>query len=694
MPVIRLVAPVDARTVVPGMARVPAAVVPAPTLPPSMPTVPVAHTATPPPPPTSGQRGIKRSASGTFRCTPPSAPPPAPEPDNSATRRQLEELLNGGRVSEPLLRRFAKFSDIERSRLEAHVRQICGHCDEPDNRRQWLRCFMGRTLEARRFAIRFFGTLLPRGAYADDCAGTLRHLWRLRRAADGERVVDQILRLCECIGDGDESKLAAAGALVQQAAAVDVESRFQRCRFARRAFCQDGVSAADCNRIWPELLAMPTDQHRGMLHLLAAIDASELDIDSYEALVNDCVDDDNLQFYADTLIALCGTRGTPQQRCNIVRSVMENPLIALQNTEGFCEAVPALACNNLDGMPEVICTLNNAWVSEHNMDFITWARPFCERVGSEDAAGLLDSLFVNVSVEDRAAFASACAGLLESPLHGVLVADYIDDMTDREPRDWDNAAREYLARHPNGVVDTENVMHARRISRTEKAIAWLQGEFSTQAMDVGALIRKFATLLEAIAAREIGTEPYASLHRKRNGQPEYANAQRILVGPADDRDFTEPLNTGPLLKLTREDIRLDTLLALVWAACERYVHKQPTPQQEAQTSLNLTHSLLLGLAQCVEDDGHGVCPAGISQRLVQVVQGYYPEIQLDLHSPQAILLACGAEFEREYPEVRDEATLAAFAARSKAHALTYYPADSEGYALFASQLDDYIELLR
>lgn len=192
--------------------------------------------------------------------------------------------------------------------------------------------------------------------------------------------------------------------------------------------------------------------------------------------------------------------------------------------------------------------------------------------------------------------------------------------------------------------NTENVMDRKLIHRAHlgmQAIDRLVGDRA--ASDFESIIRN------DIVPFVQGTDDpsfNAVMDVQRGGTTERTNAVRTLVGARQRGDYSEALVTNPPWN---GDIHLGTAVAKVWLAIQRY--QAPRAQDTEAHQRNMRFTLARNLAQCIEDDGHRVCEVGLAERLVLVLQGYYPGIALD-DTPAQVL----SEMARRWADERGNRT--------------------------------------
>jgi hypothetical protein len=77
----------------------------------------------------------------------------------------------------------------------------------------------------------------------------------------------------------------------------------------------------------------------------------------------------------------------------------------------------------------------------------------------------------------------------------------------------------------------------------------------------------------------------------------------------------------------------------VMRAIEGYRPVHASPSEVALAQENLGHSLVRALSDCLDEQGKVICREGYRQQLLSVLQGYYPEVMLDLVPSPGRMLA-------------------------------------------------------
>ena len=125
----------------------------------------------------------------------------------------------------------------------------------------------------------------------------------------------------------------------------------------------------------------------------------------------------------------------------------------------------------------------------------------------------------------------------------------------------------------------------------------------------------------------------------RNGRPALEAARRVL-GPAQgfgDRGATIT-DDGNRLNVDNQGlgvVPMARICAVIWHAIDSI--ESPAGTEAATEALRQERrdALVLALSRCVEDMGHIVCAPGQSQRLVLVLQGYVPGVQVEIYDAPA-----------------------------------------------------------
>lgn len=179
--------------------------------------------------------------------------------------------------------------------------------------------------------------------------------------------------------------------------------------------------------------------------------------------------------------------------------------------------------------------------------------------------------------------------------------------------------------------DEENVMRHERIDASRYAVAYLRANMPKPKPKKS--LSQFEAYLDTLTPQ--GPKPPTATDLK--------NTVRTLRGKWCHGDLGMAIKDNETLVMADDRVGIADLFTWVWQAIALHMPQSDDAQEQAQDQANMRHSLVLSLAQCIEADDHRVCAVGISQRLLQVLQGYYP-IHLDVITPQARLCALTQEF--------------------------------------------------
>ena len=163
---------------------------------------------------------------------------------------------------------------------------------------------------------------------------------------------------------------------------------------------------------------------------------------------------------------------------------------------------------------------------------------------------------------------------------------------------------------------------------------------------------------------EISTLPVLARVRGRTRATELENACRTLLGESRPGDYTAAVLETPMFK---------RLVGMVWQAIDA---------APAQDQANMRHSLVMALAQCIEDDGHRVCGVGQAQRFAGVVEA-------QTFTPSQKLTALSEDFAKAH-ESPTPAQVQDFEGGALQEARTLYGADTPDMNAFARLLGEYI----
>jgi hypothetical protein len=184
--------------------------------------------------------------------------------------------------------------------------------------------------------------------------------------------------------------------------------------------------------------------------------------------------------------------------------------------------------------------------------------------------------------------------------------------------------------HPPGArgpapVDREMVMREERVIAVAKSIDALRTNITSPIAVVNALDAiesHIKTLSDAKVKPEV-------LDTIRGGATELENALRTLQGKHRIGDFAVAIRNKPPFKLQDgKSITLDELCAYEWTAIERYQAPSGRLEDTERDQATMKQGIVMALAQCIEDDTHRVCGVGFSERLISVLAGHYPFVQV------------------------------------------------------------------
>jgi hypothetical protein len=228
-------------------------------------------------------------------------------------------------------------------------------------------------------------------------------------------------------------------------------------------------------------------------------------------------------------------------------------------------------------------------------------------------------------------------------------------------------------------IDRENVQNTQRMSAARTSATKLLQRFDKADRDPA--LAEVKALVQSLAA-----VPGSRLGRTRAGATEEANAIRVLEVERRGADLSGPLSANDPFLEQNDDLPalgLGDLAALVLRAIDAW------PDERERE--NMKHSLVTGLSQCIEDSGDQVCPVGVSQRLLSVLQGYYAEVELDIVDPAKLLTALGALFAEQH-EDPDADTVDRFFEGAMREAVNRFGAGTESTAEFEAQLREYLKV--
>jgi hypothetical protein len=193
-----------------------------------------------------------------------------------------------------------------------------------------------------------------------------------------------------------------------------------------------------------------------------------------------------------------------------------------------------------------------------------------------------------------------------------------DQLTDHLDRLIGAQLRSSGAPPARQVYDGEMVMDGYLQRQTATLIAGLREKVGRNTLPVPHALEEIsAELVRREALPPVINEEgkVQSLHRLRgvNEVTDFVNARTAMVSLRVNGSYTP--RTG-------KAIGVGELAALAWQAT-----KLETRPQERE---HLVDSLLTGIAECIEDDGHRICPTGTVQRLTRFFMGrlgFEPERQ-------------------------------------------------------------------
>jgi hypothetical protein len=231
-------------------------------------------------------------------------------------------------------------------------------------------------------------------------------------------------------------------------------------------------------------------------------------------------------------------------------------------------------------------------------------------------------------------------------------------------------------------VDRENVMFRASQRTVNGAIEALQSELGLVPEECRTLVRDIALHIEFLQSRP--KKLPGALGRWRAGGTEIENAARTLTGELEADDFSSCVQDTP---------ESAAVCAAVWYKI--LLLAQSGAVRLADREL-MQYSMLMALAQCIEDDGHRVCDVGLRARAIRVLQGYSPEFTVDglKESPTQLLLQLARTFASEYgvDEEPDTAALQEFVRTAQAEAEPLYGVHTPERQLFEESLREYMRL--
>lgn len=215
-------------------------------------------------------------------------------------------------------------------------------------------------------------------------------------------------------------------------------------------------------------------------------------------------------------------------------------------------------------------------------------------------------------------------------------------------------------------VDQENVGRCHRSERTKAAFNRL---------------KVLGVPSEDVAVERVSQ--WISRYRRRMHDPVYAAALECLTRDMSEGDSTDKLIANP--PWSHQGIGLAQLAAFV----ERMIGMVSSSDPSGLVRDNLQASFDRAIAQCIED-GHRVCDAGISQRLLIVLQGYYPGVLIDIDDDKTPheLLSYLCTVHRGLLD-HNSAEFHGYALKEAGH---YYKYDSNSFQEFRVALDSFFSL--
>lgn len=274
------------------------------------------------------------------------------------------------------------------------------------------------------------------------------------------------------------------------------------------------------------------------------------------------------------------------------------------------------------------------------------------------------------------------------------------------------ASRERHAADLLTGVDLENVMFSDRMDKTKASFHRLLEKYSVPSQSDS---RKILEQAIAVMQQEPAIQSRSLLKRmlspikSSNSQAQVHTPPAVMKQAIEalhrpviaEMDYTGPISSNP--HYSRNMPGLGQMAALVWQLADGYTNKDLDSGTIEKTRDNLRASFIRALAECIEDDGHRVCNIGVSQRLLTVLQGYYPELEIDADvgintdvpktSFGPFLNELCAEYERDQttPAIADEP--ASFYRHALDSAANYYGATTDEFNEFRQQhLDEFFNL--
>jgi hypothetical protein len=131
----------------------------------------------------------------------------------------------------------------------------------------------------------------------------------------------------------------------------------------------------------------------------------------------------------------------------------------------------------------------------------------------------------------------------------------------------------------------------------------------------------------------------------------------------------------------------------VWRAIHEYENPDGTDAENERDREDMKMHLARALGNMIERDGHKVCEVGTKQQLLTVLQGFYPEVGLDVQIPPNVLLTMlGARFHAKHGEEPTQFALEEHRADALKTATEEYEGEPEKLQRFTEGLDVHLDL--
>jgi hypothetical protein len=284
-------------------------------------------------------------------------------------------------------------------------------------------------------------------------------------------------------------------------------------------------------------------------------------------------------------------------------------------------------------------------------------------------------------MEDQHAFVDFDAAVdAISTLQGILALQEGTDLPGAQPMDL---------RAP----DLENAMVASNHSHIYRALGLLVERSDVQKLPrLSDTVRSILEHVQTI--RNQADHPdHPALIRRRGGSLEADNAMRTLVGPRTVWDLSDSIESNNAYSTVHgAHLGMGDVLGLVWQGIATFGSDSGRAVETDHEKALMRHSLVMNLAQCIEDDGHRVCNHGMVQRLVAPLYGRIPGLQADIQSTPASFVKNSAARAFAHIPPTDEPSLEAFAAyRADAlqEAASEFGAATAAYHEVVRIIDDY-----